>query len=88
MLPWNLEDGSYKPYCKPDDEINYIHAESNHPLNVIKQICLLVEARLSALSSSKKMFDEVKGEYQEALNKNGYKHQLKYSLPAPKNNKQ
>ena len=78
----NLNNGSYKPYRKPDDEINYIHAESDHPPNIIKQLPLSVEARLSTLSSSKKMFDEVKGQYQEALNKNGYKHQLRYNPPA------
>ena len=83
----NLNNGSYKPYRKPDDEINYIHAESDHPPNIIKQLPLSVEARLSTLSSSKKMFDEVKGQYQEALNKNGYKHQLRYNPPAKAANK-
>ena len=78
----NLNNGSFKPYRKPDDEINYIHAESDHPPNIIKQLPLSVEARLSTLSSSKKMFDEVKGQYQEALTKNGYKHQLRYNPPA------
>ena len=27
----NLSDGSYKPFHKPNNEINYIHRESNHP---------------------------------------------------------
>ena len=46
-----------------------------------------IEARLSALSSSKSKFDEVKGHYQEVLTKNGYKHTLKYSPPAQAKNK-
>ena len=79
----NLNDGSHKPYRKPDDEINYIHAESDHPPNIIKQLPISIESRLSALSSSKRMFDEVKGHYQEVLIKNGYKHILKYRPPAP-----
>ena len=83
----NLNDGSYKPYRKPDDEINYIHAESDHPPNIIKQLPLSIEARLSSLSSSKRMFDEAKGSYQEALNKNGYKHILKYNPPKQNRNK-
>ena len=79
----NLNDGSYKPYRKPDDEINYIHAESDHPPSIIKQLPISIEARLSELSSSKKMFDEVKGHYQDVLIKNGYKHILKYKPPSP-----
>ena len=31
----NLNDGSYKPYRKPDDETMYIHAKSNQPPNII-----------------------------------------------------
>ena len=33
----NLNDGSHKPYRKPDDELNYVHAESDHPHSIIKQ---------------------------------------------------
>ena len=39
----NLSDGSYKPFHKPNSEINYIHRESNHPLSIIKQLPLPVE---------------------------------------------
>ena len=27
----NLKDGTFRPYHKPDDQIQYIHTESNHP---------------------------------------------------------
>ena len=27
----NLNDGSYRPYKKPNDETTYIHANSDHP---------------------------------------------------------
>ena len=27
----NLNDGSYRPYKKPNDETNYIHVNSDHP---------------------------------------------------------
>ena len=83
----NLNDGTFKPYRKPEDEINYIHTESDHPPSIIKQLPTSIEARLSALSSSQRMFDETKGDYQDALVKNGYKHVLKYNPPttAPRN---
>ena len=34
----NLTDSTYKPYHKPNDEICYIHKESNHPLSITKQL--------------------------------------------------
>ena len=27
----NLNDGSYRPYKKPNEETNYIHVNSDHP---------------------------------------------------------
>ena len=77
----NLNDGSYKPYHKPNNEILYINKESNHPPSIIKQLPLSIENRLSNLSSAK-IFNESAGVYQEALNKCSYKHKIKY-YPAP-----
>ena len=37
----NLNDGTYKPYTKPSNEIKYIHKESNHPPSAIWQIPFL-----------------------------------------------
>ena len=34
----NLTDSTYKPYHKPNDEICYIHKESNHPPSITKQL--------------------------------------------------
>ena len=34
----NLKDGTFRPYHKPDDHIQYIHTESNHPPNIVKHI--------------------------------------------------
>ena len=74
----DLNDGSYRPFHKPNDEIMYIHSESNHPPAIIKQLPLSVESRLRTLSSSKEIFDQAKIHYQEALERSGYKHILKY----------
>ena len=74
----NLNDGSYRPYQKPNDELMYIHSESNHPPAIIKQLPLSIEKRLKTLSSSKEIFDEAAKPYQKALERNGYKHILKY----------
>ena len=63
----NLNDGTFKPFRKADEETNYINSESDHPPNIIKQLPISVEKRLSNLSSSKEIFDESKGYYQDAL---------------------
>ena len=52
----NLNDGTYKPYTKPSNEIKYIHKESNHPPSVIWQIPLSIESRLSTQSFNKEIF--------------------------------
>ena len=74
----NLNDGTHKPYHKPDTTLQYIHKESNHPSNIIKQIPLIVEKRLSSLSSNEKIFKEAAPDYEAALNKSGFKHKLSY----------
>ena len=34
----NLDNGSFKPYHKPDDIIQYINKESNHPPTITKHL--------------------------------------------------
>ena len=43
----NLNDGTYRPYQKPDNIIQYIHVGSNHPPNMIKEIPKTIGKRLS-----------------------------------------
>ena len=74
-----MNDGSYKPFRKPNNETLYIHKKSNHPPNIIKQIPLSIEKRLSSISSSKDIFDEAAQHYQESLAKCGYEHKLQYN---------
>ena len=80
----NLSDGSHRPFHKPDDETSYIHAESDHPPSILKQLPKAVEKRISDLSSSKEIFEQSKQYYQEALEKSGHKYTLKYN-PTPEN---
>ena len=55
-VTFSLNGGTYKPYTKPNNEIKYIHKNSNHPPNVIRQIPLSIESRLSTLSFNKKKY--------------------------------
>ena len=72
----NLTDFSYRPFNKTNNEINYIHKQSNHHPSIIKQLPLSVERRLSKLSSNDKIFNDSIPMYLEALIKAGYNHKL------------
>ena len=71
-------NNTYTPFSKPNNEINYIHKESNHPLSIIKQVSFSIESHLSSLSSNEKTFNESTPIYQEELKKSGYDYKLKY----------
>ena len=74
----NLSDGSYKPFYKPNREINYIHRKSNYPPNIVKQLLLSVESRLYTLSPDKDVFTQAASVYQKALKRARYNHKLKH----------
>ena len=80
----DLNNGSYKPFRKPNDETLYINAKSNHPANIIKQLPISVESRLSELSSSKEIFEEAAVHYQDALNICGYDYKISFQSPVNK----
>ena len=62
----------------------YVHARSNHPPNITKNIPLAINKRLVELSSDEETFENAKLPYQEALRKSGYQHELKYEHVAQK----
>ena len=74
----NLNDGTHRPYRKPGDETKYIHSESDHPPNILKQLPISVEKRISDLSSSEEIFNQAKQYYQNALINSGHDHVLQY----------
>ena len=83
----DLASESYKPYIKPGDRPLYVNKESNHPPAVVKNIPMAVNRRLSAISSSKEIFDAAAPLYQAELNRAGYDHQLEFSEVSEKRNK-
>ena len=78
-LTLNLNDSTYRPYRKPDAEINYIHVDSNHPPSIIKQIPIAIEKRISKLSSNEQVFLDAAPFYNNALKRSGYDHELTYN---------
>ena len=77
-VTFNLTDSSDRPFSKTNNEINYIHKQSNHPSSIIKQLPLSVERRLSKLSSNGRIFNDSIPIYQETLIKVGYNRKLTY----------
>ena len=76
-VTFNLKDGTYKPYHKPDNKITYINVQSNHPPNIIKQLPKTIGQPLSNNSSIETIFDEAAPLYEKALSKAGYNVKLK-----------
>ena len=42
----NLNDGKYYPFHKPNEEITYLHVESDNLLQIIKKIPRLIEKKI------------------------------------------
>ena len=74
----NLENSTYRPYQKENNQIKYINIESNNPPSIIKQLPLSIESRRLSLCASEEIFNDSVIPYQGALDKSGYKHKLKY----------
>ena len=86
-VTFNLSNATYRPFCKPNNEMAYIDKESNHPPSILRQIPLSIESRLSKHSSNEKIFKESTQIYQEALKKSGYNHQLTHQKSSSNKNK-
>ena len=65
-------DGTYRPYQKPDNIIQYIYVESNHPPNTIKQIPKTIKKCISQLFSNEEIFSESAPFYEDKLHQSGY----------------
>lgn len=74
----NLHLDSYRPYKKENSETVYIHKLSNHPEYIKRGIPNMINNRLNTLSKTKRDFEAVKANYQNALSKSEYKTELKF----------
>lgn len=81
----NIEDMSYKPYKKPNDTPLYVSTQSDHPMNIIKNIPDMIAKRLSNLSSNERLFDGNKHDYEAALARSGHTAELHYKQPSTPN---
>ena len=56
----NLQNGTYRPYSKPNDKLLYIHSSSNHPPKIIKQLPNSISEKLSKNSSNQEILNTAK----------------------------
>ena len=82
-ITFNLNQRTYRPYTKPDTTLKYVHHDSNHPPNTIRNIPAGINRRLSLLSSDKASFDQATPLYQKALDEIGYNYTLTYEPSTP-----
>ena len=71
-----LKDGTFRPYHKPDDQMQYIHTESNHPANIIKHIPTSTETCLSNLLPTEIIFKESTTHYKDNLQQSEHNKKL------------
>ncbi len=57
-VTFDLNNGKFKPYRKPNDDALYINRHSNHPPSNIKQLPTSINKRISALSADEQTFHE------------------------------
>ena len=56
-ITFNLNNGTYRPYKKPNDLLLYINKSSNHPPQIINQLSKIINERLSINSSNEEVFN-------------------------------
>ena len=61
-ITFNLNNGTYRPYKKPNDLLSYINKSSNHPPQIINQLPKTINERFSRNSSNSS-----KHQYEKAL---------------------
>ena len=77
----DLNTGKTSPFRKPLHTPTYVHSQSSHPSNILKQIPQLVQDRISRLSSSEAEFNNAAPPYNEALRAAGYKEKMTFKKP-------
>ena len=65
-IEFDLNNDTFKPYRKPNNDPLYVNKKSNHPPSVLKQIPKGIGKRLSELSSSEEIFKAAAPQYEEA----------------------
>ena len=74
----NLNDGTYQPYRKPNNDPIYINNKSNHPPSIVKQLPTSINKRISKLSCNQETFNAAAPIYEETLRNSNFDAHLSY----------
>ena len=77
-ITFDLTNGTYKPYRKPNDEPLYINRLSNHPPSIIRQLPSSINKRINKLSCNQETFNEAAPLYNGALKRSNFDTTLTY----------
>ena len=75
-VTFNLTNGCYKPFMKPNNKLSYVHQQSNHPPALLKNIPLNINKRLISIASSKEVLNKSIAPYQKALKRKRIRPQV------------
>ena len=73
---FDLINNTYQPYRKPNSETVYINKQSNHPLNILKDLRKAINKRITDISCNQDIFDTAKTTYEEAPRNSGFNEEL------------
>ncbi len=82
-VTFDLNNGKFKPYRKPNADPLYINRHSNHPSSIIKQLLTSINKRISAHSADEHTFHESAPIYQNALRHSNFDYKPDYMKQAP-----
>ena len=74
-VTFNLSNGKYYPYRKPNDKPLYINRLSNHPLPILGQLPTAIS---TDISHDVDVFQEAAPLYNNALRESGYTENVEY----------
>ena len=77
-VTFNLRNGKYYPYRKPNDKPLYISRLSNHPPQILRQLTAAISRCLTDISYGADVFREAAPLYKNALRDSGFMHDIEY----------
>ena len=78
-ITFDLTNGTYKPYRKPNDEPLYVNNSSNHPPpSVLQKLPASINKRINKLSCNEQTFNIAVPLYNDALKRSNFNTNLTY----------
>ena len=75
---FNLQDETYSPFRKPNNDPLYINSHSTHPQSILKHLPKSINKRISTLSSDQSCFKSAAPIYENALAHSDYNVTFNY----------